>query len=241
MAIMHLTRYSQKLQTQTNSSVILPDDFTNYPLPAIWLFHGLGDNGTVWARKTTIESLADTYKVAIIMPNMGRSFYMNEQHGMPYWDYLTTEFIPGMQQLLPITTDPNKNFVIGNSMGGFGAMKLGLSHPEWFRAVAMLSPVVDLNDIVPIMPNYDHVFGPQVPVNYLQSLMDKSDHAAFQQLSWYRVIGQDDFMKQSNDAFTDVIQANGINETYLVHPGTHNWDFWNQEIQTIFAWINTLK
>lgn len=78
---------------------------------------------------------------------MNRSFYMNMANGLPYWDYLTKEVIPEMRKLLPLSTKWSDNFVGGVSMGGFGALKLAFTHPDWFSAVIPMSPVVDLTTL----------------------------------------------------------------------------------------------
>jgi S-formylglutathione hydrolase FrmB len=90
-----------------NIGVILPDQLPHAPLDTIWLLHGLGENGTCWPTRTTIENLALNYQVAIIMPNVDRSFYMDEINGLPYWTYFTKELMPEMQHLLSSFTINN--------------------------------------------------------------------------------------------------------------------------------------
>jgi len=241
MALMHLTRFSNTLQTHMNISVILPDQLPNQPLAVIWLLHGLGENGTVWERRTNIENIAINYQVAVIMPNVDRSFYMNEINGLPYWDYLTKELMPEMQRLLPISSQRSQNFVVGNSMGGFGALKLGFTHPEYFSAVVALSPAIDFDDIIPIMPDINRVFGENIPKNYLQNLAQSANTAELHQIKWYRTIGQDDFLKAANDKFKIFMSKQNIPEYYHVSPGNHDWNFWNGEIQNVFNWLPLTK
>lgn len=237
MALMHLTRFSDTLQTHMNISVILPDKLPSGPLAVIWLLHGLGESGTVWERRTNIEDIAINYQVAVIMPNVDRSFYMNEINGLPYWDYLTKELMPEMQRLLPISSQRSQNFVVGNSMGGFGALKLGFTHPEWFSAVAALSPAIDLDDIIPIMPDIGKVFGSSIPTHYLFNLMQAASKTELQEIQWYRAIGTADFLYEANQQFSTAMQANHLNETYKTRPGDHDWSFWNEEIKQVFEWL----
>ncbi|CAM4289138.1 alpha/beta hydrolase [Weissella hellenica] len=207
MAHLQITRFSSTLQTHMNIGVILPDQLPQAPLPTIWLLHGLGENGTCWPTRTTIENLALNYQVAIIMPNVDRSFYMDEVNGLPYWTYFTKELMPEMQHLLPLSSHRDSNFVIGNSMEGFGALKLGFSHPELFSYIAALSPVINLTDIIPIMPDVKRVFG------------------------------ENDFLKPANDQFTHFMTKYQIDDNYHVSPGNHDWLFWEKEIQKVLAWL----
>lgn len=241
MALMHLTRFSNVLQTHMNISVILPDQLPNQPLAVIWLLHGLGESGNVWERRTNIENIAINYQVAVIMPNVDRSFYMNEINGLPYWDYLIKELMPEMQRLLPITRQRSQNFVVGNSMGGFGALKLGFTYPEYFSAIVALSPAIDFDDIIPIMPDISRVFGENIPQNYLQNLAQSANTTELRQIKWYRAIGQDDFLKATNDKFEIFMAQQNIPEEYHVSPGTHDWNFWNNEIKNVFNWLPLKK
>lgn len=237
MSLTHITRFSAVLQEHLKISVILPDNLPNKPLPTIWLLHGLGENGSCWYRFTTIENLASQYQVAVIMPNVYRSFYMDEVNGLSYWTYLTKELMPELRRMLPLSTLRNQNFVIGNSMGGFGALKFGFKHPEWFSAVAALSPAVNLRDIIPIMSDISRVFGPKLPKNYLENLALTAPNDQLKEIQWYRSIGDHDFMRDSNDHFTDFMNSLGMNETYSVTPGDHDWTFWDNEIKKVFAWL----
>lgn len=237
MAHLQITRFSSTLQTHMNIGVILPDQLPQAPLPTIWLLHGLGENGTCWPTRTTIENLALNYQVAIIMPNVDRSFYMDEVNGLPYWTYFTKELMPEMQHLLPLSSHRDSNFVIGNSMGGFGALKLGFSHPELFSYIAALSPVINLTDIIPIMPDIKRVFGEKIPEDYLQNLAREAKTDDLKTIKWYRTIGKNDFLKPANDQFTHFMTKYQIDDNYHVSPGNHDWLFWEKEIQKVLAWL----
>lgn len=237
MAHLQITRFSSTLQTHMNIGVILPDQLPQAPLDTIWLLHGLGENGTCWPTRTTIENLALNYQAAIIMSNVDRSFYMDEINGLPYWTYFTKELMPEMQHLLPLNSHRENNFIIGNSMGGFGALKLGFSHPELFSYVAALSPVINLTDVIPIMPDIKRVFGDEIPEDYLQSLAQTAKIDDLKAIKWYRTIGESDFLKPANDQFTHFMTKHQLDDHYHVSPGNHDWFFWEKEIQNVLAWL----
>nr|WP_162261105.1 alpha/beta fold hydrolase [Lacticaseibacillus camelliae] len=233
-----LTRASQRLQNQMRTTVVLPDQLPSQPLRTLWLFHGLGDDGSGWQRKTAIEPLAVRDNVAVIMPEMDRSFYQNEAAGAPYFDYLTKELIPTMRQLLPLDATAANNYVAGNSMGGFGAMMLAAAHPDWFSAVAAISPVVDLAVVPSIMPDYRRVFGEKVPTDLLRQTLKAADQQALGRLRWYHTIGDADFMKQVNDDFNDFLtQDLSLPVTYQTGPGEHDWFFWTRALVQAWTWL----
>ncbi|HJE14703.1 MAG TPA: esterase family protein [Lapidilactobacillus dextrinicus] len=242
MAFLTLSRSSKIFETQTKVQVIIPDQLTEgRKLPVLWLLHGLGDNGSCWQRKTNLEQLASKYQLCIVMPDGGRSFYTNMAYGGRYWDYLTQELIPQMRAYLPISTEAATNYIAGNSMGGYGALKLALKKTDWFSAVAAISPVVDLSVVPSIMPDYQAVFGKTgitKPEYQLQTMTQNADLQSLRQLRWYHAIGDQDFMKHPNDMFNDyLVDQLGLTVAYNKGPGDHDWDYWNEQIRMVLNWL----
>jgi S-formylglutathione hydrolase FrmB len=71
--------------------------------------------------------------------SLGGSQYVNGACGR-YEDHIVEELIPALRRELRTTADANGVGVVGKSSGGFGALHLGLKHPELFSAVAAHAP-----------------------------------------------------------------------------------------------------
>ena len=52
---------------------------------------GCGDDSTAWTRQTALERYVEPLGLAVVMPQVGRSFYADQVHGQPYWTFLTQE------------------------------------------------------------------------------------------------------------------------------------------------------
>jgi putative tributyrin esterase len=61
--------------------------------------------------------------LAVVMPRVDRSFYLNEAHGNKYWTFLSEELPEVVRGSFRISTRREDTFVAGLSMGGYGAMK----------------------------------------------------------------------------------------------------------------------
>ena len=73
--------------------------------------------------------------------------------GYDMFDYLTEELMPLIYGWLPVSDKREDNFISGLSMGGGGALKYAVNHPEKFAAAAILSaPATNLEDISPDSP-----------------------------------------------------------------------------------------
>ena len=69
-----------------------------------------------------------------------------------------------MQSFFRVSADAGEDtFVAGLSMGGYGALKLALTHPERFAAAASLSGALDLDELIaatrPRASSFERVFG----------------------------------------------------------------------------------
>jgi S-formylglutathione hydrolase FrmB len=142
------------LRGNTEITVILPDmPRTRTPAehfaadrrhPVLWLLHGTFGDHTDWLRKTNIEVYAEERGLAVVMPSALNSDYSNWPDfslGYHAYDYLTDELMPMIHGSLPVSGARENNFIAGLSMGGRGAMKFAVNHPDRFAAAAVLSAV----------------------------------------------------------------------------------------------------
>ena len=154
MALITCDFYSESLGLCCAMNVILPQATSSQigmqgsvrakKHPVLWLLHGLSDDHTIWARRTSIERYVAERGIAVVMPNAGKSFYKNMASGPAYGTFLKEELPEIAQSFFPLSTDRRDNFVAGNSMGGYGAFLLALSQPERFAAAASLSGALDI-------------------------------------------------------------------------------------------------
>src|SRR4029079_1126758 len=96
------------------------------------------DDDSIWLRRTSIERYVADLGIAVVMPQVHRSYYTDEAYGRPYWTFLSEELprvASGFFRLSPRRED---TFVAGLSMGGYGAFKWALRQPWRFAAAASL-------------------------------------------------------------------------------------------------------
>src|SRR6478672_5775483 len=71
--------------TRETSSTTRETSSTTRETPVLYLLHGLSDDASAWLRYSSIERYATECGVAVVMPQVGRSFYADEAHGAAYW------------------------------------------------------------------------------------------------------------------------------------------------------------
>ena len=256
MAHLRVDFHSEVLRLATSMTVLLPQA-TSHQIgmagaardgdpPVLWLLHGLSDDDTIWVRRTSIERYVAPLGLAVVMPQVHRSFYADEVLGGAYWTFLTEELPAVVHGFFRLSRAREDTFVAGLSMGVYGAFKLALQHPERFAAAASLSGVLDLPSIDqrPYEPTHApdgtarRVFGGDVAGtdHDLLHLLERADPAALPPL-WAYAGSEDHPIWEGTLRFRDAAVRRGVDLTTDLGPGTHDWARWDEKIRDVLAWL----
>lgn len=119
--------------------------------PAVYLLTGFAGRGTFLLNDSafdeTIQERLDRLIAAgqirpmiVVMPDgftrYGGSQYLNSSATGRYEDHLVDELVPHIDHTFRTRAEPGFRAVAGKSSGGFGALMLGMRHPDLFGAVA---------------------------------------------------------------------------------------------------------
>ena len=260
MALLHCNFWSEVLQLSCSMDVILPEpkrsadgEVLTPPrlYPTLYLLHGLSDDHTIWQRRTSIERYVAEMELAVVMPAVDRSFYTDMAAGNRYWTFISTEVPALARALFPLSSAREDNFVAGLSMGGYGAFKLALSHPEHFAAAASLSGAVNITalrkapdrewraELKRIFGNLRRLSGSRHDLLHLAEEIADSEWK--EQLPLFQWCGTEDFLYSDNVIFRDHALALGLDLTYSEGPGGHTWDMWDEQIQCVLAWLPLVR
>lgn len=252
MALVRCDFFSDVLGLSTSMTVILPQSTTGQigmagsgrsgPTPVLYLLHGLSDDDTIWLRRTSIERYVAPTGLAVVMPQVDRSFYTDEAHGNRYWTFLSEELPDLIDSFFHLSREREDTFVAGLSMGGYGALKWALQRPDRFAAAASLSGAVDVAGMQAqgqwrpeLMAQ---VFGPD-PItgtdNDLFHLVDNLESAAAPR--FFLACGTEDVLIDSNRRFVERILTRGLTLEHRFDPGEHEWGLWDRQIQDVLDWL----
>ena len=109
MSILRADFYSEQLTMNTSAIIMLPDDIPNSRARVLYLLHGLSDNCTGWMRLTGIERYARERKMAVVMPEVQRSFYTDMAYGVNYFSYVAKELPQKMRKMFGFSAKREKN------------------------------------------------------------------------------------------------------------------------------------
>ena len=218
--------------------------------PTLYLLHGLSDDHTIWMRRTSIERYAAERNIAVVMPAVGRSFYQDTAGGAKYWTFVSEELPALCEQFFPLAREREQRFAAGLSMGGYGALRLGLACPEKFAAAASLSGALDLarrlreagrEGALMNRAEYTGIFGPELRGAGTDAdlffLAEKLAASTGPKPALYLACGTEDGLLGESRAFRAHLARLGLDAAYHESPGAHEWACWDAEIQRVLAWL----
>ena len=249
MAFIELNYHSDALSRGVNVYVILPESRKTMigmqgseaeEYKTLYLLHGLSDDHTIWMRRTSIERYATERGIAVVMPNGGRSWYTDMQNGAKYLTFITEE-LPGVcrSYFRGMSGKREDNFIAGLSMGGYGAIKAALLHPEKYGAAASLSAAINVStlerwDIVELRA----IFGYDLVTTKTLAGTDHDTFALAEKRAaegvalprLYGWCGTEDYLIEENRAFHRHLESLGVEHIYEESEGTHGWKWWDEHI-----------
>lgn len=248
MSVIQMRFFSETLNMFVPANIILPlprdAKKEMCPMPVLTLLHGMGDGYSAWLRKTAIERYALEHGIAIVMPDGGLSCYENMLHGHRYRDYITKELPKIIHDTFPVSAEREKNFIAGCSMGGFGALKLGLACPEQWSMIGCFSAAHF--EYQPPSPRnqamLDRVYGDKIDEYDAQIVADVQNvNAGKLSLQIWHSCGDEDALKSNalkSRKFFETIPAGAIDYHFEILPGRHDWALWDESARRFLEALN---
>lgn len=239
--------YSPSLGQCVSVNVIFPETATSHigvegicserrKFPVLYLLHGLSDDHSIWCRHTSVELYASKYECIIVMPAGGRSFYRNMASGAKYKDFITVDLPDFIEKTFQAETDCSNRFICGLSMGGYGALAIGLEYPDRYSKIAAFSSVADIADFADNRCNKVErlsIFGDKKLAGsdddifcLAEKVIDSPNRPEI-----FLACGTEDFLYDANSRLRRHLDNIKYPYTYIETPGVHNWYFWDAQIQ----------
>nr|WP_255426353.1 alpha/beta hydrolase family protein [Pseudonocardia sp. C8] len=210
------------------------------PPPVLYLLHGLSDDDTAWTRYTALERYADELGLAVVMPQVHRSFYTDQALGGRYRSWISEELPSLVGRFFRVSADPAATFVAGLSMGGYGALAWALREPERFGAAASLSGVLDLDALVqgPVREEdpriWERIFDGAPVTGTDADLFTLVDRAVLHRVPpLHLCAGTEDPLHGQSVRFAEHARAAGLEVHTDFGPGAHEWGYWDARIREV--------
>jgi S-formylglutathione hydrolase FrmB len=227
--------HSASLGRDMHYLVLLPADYAGgRRFPVLYLLHGLYGDYKNWDTRTRLEQAAATYSLLIVTPDAGDSWYTNSatKPENKFEDYITKDLISEIDRKYRTIANKRARAVAGLSMGGYGAVKLGLKYPDLFAFAGSLSGAFNaahnLDDLRPeFHANLLEVFGNSRSGTRTDNdifLLVKTSH---DNPYFYVACGTSDFFLGTSRALAAQLSTQKIPYEYHETPGGHTWEYWD--------------
>jgi len=161
---------SSSLSCEMTFSIYLPHqvtalaDSSAIKLPVLYWLSGLTCNDENFVQKAGAQRVASELGLVIVTPDtsprgegvpddeeaaydlgLGAGFYLNASNtpwnkNYRMYDYITAELPALIEEHFPV--DGSRQSISGHSMGGHGALTIGLKNPEKYKSVSAFAPIV---------------------------------------------------------------------------------------------------
>jgi S-formylglutathione hydrolase FrmB len=227
-------------------------DRRRYPL--LLLLHGMWGCQQDWVFDGHIPATMDRLIAAgevppmiVAMPSDGLhddgTFYVNWHDGSGrFEDYFLQEVLVEVDRKFRTSRSRKRRAIAGLSMGGFGAMHLGLRHPEQFSIIAGLSSLLRPPQAIEAGSHAHRAFGPgKSPQSAQHRMVDPFELVKDRRLTGetriYLNCGTEDHLLRQNRAFHEHLTHLGVEHAYEEFPGHHDWPYWRTHVVDALRFI----
>lgn len=229
------------------------EDFYGRRFPVLWLLHGSSGDNDCWTRFTRLENWAEEHGIAVIMPDCRLSAYSDMDKGPAYYSFVVHELPRVCGTVFPILADRAGSFIGGLSMGGYGAMKIGLRNPERYSLILNLSGGVDrvahvertvredrhtgLHNLTAMRATFGDLARVEGGIHDVFALAKNLARSDRPKPAIFTSIGTRDPHWDENIRLRSLLIRNDYDVHWEQGPFIHDWTNWNHYIELALGWV----
>ena len=246
-----IVMHSDAMNRDVKYSVIVPQTANSQAkYPVLYLLHGIGGDNTSWLEYTDIAGMmerGEMLQMVVVSPDGYLSYYADAADGsLPYETFFRNELMPMIQAAYPVSTRREDHYIGGFSMGGFGALTLGLRNRDRFGHILALSPSMRTDSVYAHEgpqkewdKQWGHTFGGVGKVGYDRitryyrdrapmHIVDTLDVEQLRSLDITIDIGdRENSLAEPSEIMHRRLNERGVNHKYVVREGGHDFLCWN--------------
>jgi putative tributyrin esterase len=248
VSLRDVTFRSAALDRDTQYRVIFPSTLKpGEKLQVVYLLHGNGGGFHDWSNYTDVARFSEA-GLLLVMPEGGSSYYTNavDPPRDRYEDYIVQDLISDVENRFPVAKGRSNRAIIGVSMGGFGAVKLALHHPDLFVFVAGLSSAIDVPRRAFTIKrlqqsrHYNSIFGPfgsQTRLNNDPFVLVRTANPGSAPY-FFLTCGEQEGLLPANREFAALLAQRHFQYEFHTVRGGHDWNQWNGRLPALFQTLH---
>lgn len=228
MSVVTVEMHSAAFDRSLTYTVLAPDA-GEPPFAVLYQLHGHSDDHRAWLYRSNLMRYAARWPLLVVLPSGDNSYYVDAP-GRPFEYFIVDELPLHLSHLFRVRA--GKAAIGGLSMGGYGAVRLGLRHPDRYASICAHSSRLPSRAELPTL---GWAKGASEPLDALDvdALAAAADRARLPRLALD--CGRDDHLLGDSRRFHDTLTRLGIAHDYAEHPGAHDWDYWDRHVADALA------
>ncbi len=243
-----ITVKTKNLKGRGDICVYVPNVDDAKDLPIIILLHGVYGSAWIWAHKAGVHFTAnhmiehgEIQPFIIAMPSDGLwgdgSAYL-PHNSKDFEKWIVDDVRNAVLENIGLASENSTFFISGLSMGGYGALHLGVKYAHIFKAISGHSSITHI-DQMPLFVEEPQTSYPDV---------DLEEVSVFKTMLKYKSnlpkirfdCGKDDLLIEHNRTLHANLTAHKIPHEYYEFEGAHEWDYWQEHIKDTLKFFDTL-
>jgi enterochelin esterase-like enzyme len=205
--------------TPATFAVLLPPayDASDTRYPVVYLLHGGTQNHTAFPARAWFAKEVVRRDTIVVMPHVPQSTYTTRgpSSAMAFLDFVVQDLVPYVDATYRTMAAREARAIAGLSMGGFGAVMAGLTHPELFGHVGAFSGAFTAGR-GPLLTQALDALGDR-PAPYV-----------------YLACGYEDEVVDASRQLDALLTEWKIPHEYREVPGGHTWEVWDPQTLAFF-------
>ncbi|MEW4922870.1 alpha/beta hydrolase-fold protein [Algibacter sp. 2305UL17-15] len=243
-----ITVKTNNLKGRGDICVFVPKVDNAKDLPVVILLHGVYGSAWIWAHKAGAHFTAnkmiengDIKPFILAMPSDGLwgdgSAYL-PHNGKNFENWIVDDVRHAVLENIDVASKNSTFFISGLSMGGYGALHLGVKYPHIFKAISGHSSITHID---------------QMPL-FVEEPQDSYPDTDLDEVSVFRTIlknknnlpkirfdcGKDDLLIEHNRKLHRELTDQNITHVYQEFEGKHEWDYWREHLKDTLLFFDGL-
>ncbi|HEX9102625.1 MAG TPA: alpha/beta hydrolase-fold protein [Polyangia bacterium] len=209
-AVVTVELHARALGRTTTYTALVPDG-GEPPFAVLYQLHGASDDHRAWLYRSNLLRHVEGLPLVVVMPSGENSDWVGA------WERLVVDDVAAHVARTFRVRD-GRAAIGGLSMGGYGAIRIGLKHAGRFASIFAHS------SRLPARGDDDDV----------DVLAARVERASLPALAFD--CGVEDHLLADSRRFHARLDALGLPHQYREHPGAHTWDYWDTHVRDAIEW-----
>lgn len=238
---------TQNIPAPGRVTVAVPDGYADSDTatyPVVYLLNGHGGDHRSWSHVIDLDSVATAYRTIIVCPAGLNSWYFDSpvDSTLRMESYITRDLIPWADANYRTRPLRTQRAITGLSMGGHGALWLGMRHSDIWGSAASMSGGVDIRpfanrwkmkSLIGEKDKNPQAWEEHTVINLVPTLQPGQLNILFD-------CGTEDFFAEVNENLHRALLDAKIPHDYISRPGNHSGKYWANSVLYHLLFFNEI-